>query len=791
MARHCKFDDCWVDGKTFPEFSSWLEKKTLYQAYCKICMKTIELSNMGKRALISHSKGAAHIKRMNAKNSNQPLKAFVIPSYSKEASLVPTGSVQSLFSDENESLENENNSSHANSTSNLTSSATAILRKKTQSCFFSNTSATDAEIYWLLFMLEHRIPMNACKNALSLFQKMFPKDDVPKNMKISPSKAAYSINFGLAPYFEECLLKDMDLSNYYALCFDESFNKIARKEQMDISFRYVDKKTKRTVNRYFTSVFLNQTRASDLLEGIMSNITTITLNKIIQLSMDGPYVNLRLHEMFLNHDEVIALLWIGTCGLHVLHGAVRTSLQKTKWHLNTFLKNLSSFFKNSPKRKRLLLEYSSKNVAPKKYCDTRWLENVPALTAALTILDDVHKMVKDDNTKPPSYNLTYLKTETSKKHLPLSKLFKNILIFLGDPFLKCRLTFFLNISKLFEPFLKKYQDEKPLVPYMNKDITSIARQLIRKILKPNFTKNLDTRRKLNSFLDTIRNTNFCTEYKNDLCSLEKIDVGIELKLMLEDIIKNDPKQEKQALQFRKDIQAIIISILSKISEKSPLKFDLVYNASAILPSNILQYSSETTLEKFDALLTTICSANILKHSEGDLAKCEMETLILKAKDQWKAVFQEFNDNEDRLDTFYLNLLNEDEFPNVIKALEIVFTLSHGNAAVEGGFSVNKSLLVENLSEKSLVSQRKVIDGTKSLGGFNEIEVTPALRNHFTKAHGRYQSFLKTNEGRNKVKSKEAEERKHEQISKLEKEIVALDENYDQRKAELVSKKSKL
>ena len=40
-------------------------------------------------------------------------------------------------------------------------------------------------------------------------------------------------------------------------------------------------------------------------------------------------------------------------------------------------------------------------------------------------------------------------------------------------------------------------------------------------------------------------------------------------------------------------------------------------------------------------------------------------------------------------------------------------LSHGQSAVERGFSINKELLVDNLQEKSLVSQRMVYDHIKS------------------------------------------------------------------------------
>lgn len=52
------------------------------------------------------------------------------------------------------------------------------------------------------------------------------------------------------------------------------------------------------------------------------------------------------------------------------------------------------------------------------------------------------------------------------------------------------------------------------------------------------------------------------------------------------------------------------------------------------------------------------------------------------------------------------------FKNLAEVLKIIITLSHGQASVERGFSVNKSLLVENLAPKSLIAQRIVYDHMK-------------------------------------------------------------------------------
>ena len=55
-------------------------------------------------------------------------------------------------------------------------------------------------------------------------------------------------------------------------------------------------------------------------------------------------------------------------------------------------------------------------------------------------------------------------------------------------------------------------------------------------------------------------------------------------------------------------------------------------------------------------------------------------------------------NTDRLDEFYWNYMIDSK---VCEVFRIIFMLSHGEAAVERGFSVNSELLVENLQEKSL------------------------------------------------------------------------------------------
>ena len=124
-------------------------------------------------------------------------------------------------------------------------------------------------------------------------------------------------------------------------------------------------------------------------------------------------------------------------------------------------------------------------------------------------------------------------------------------------------------------------------------------------------------------------------------------------------------------------------------------------------------------------------------------------------------------------------------------MKIILTLSRGQASVEKGFSINKSILVENLTETSLISQRIVLDQWRS----KHFEVGKNLRKSVTSARGNYQIVL-DDQRRKKVNNKNGLERKsfQEEIdigrakkSMLEKAVVSLSQDADKYPMDVESK----
>ena len=97
----------------------------------------------------------------------------------------------------------------------------------------------------------------------------------------------------------------------------------------------------------------------------------------------------------------------------------------------------------------------------------------------------------------------------------------------------------------------------------------------------------------------------------------------------------------------------------------------------------------------------------------------MNLLIQNVQSKHREKFATFDKSTDAIDLFLGEFLHKNQkYISFWKVCGITFVLSHGQSAVERGFSVNKQLLVENLQEKSLVSQRIVYDDINS----NEIKV---------------------------------------------------------------------
>ena len=183
---------------------------------------------------------------------------------------------------------------------------------------------------------------------------MFPDSEVAKSFQLSKTKCAYYVVFGLAQYLKELLVKYIKLSPFYLLSFDESLNNKLQEEQMDISIRFWDDIAGEAVTRYFNSRFFKRPNADNILEELLKATTNLPTKSLSMLSMDGPNTNWSVHKKLKNIrscEKVPQLFEVGSCGLHVIHGAFQSGVKTTGWEIEQNFKGMWRLFHDSPARR--------------------------------------------------------------------------------------------------------------------------------------------------------------------------------------------------------------------------------------------------------------------------------------------------------------------------------------------------------------------------------------------------------------------------------------------------------
>ena len=151
-----------------------------------------------------------------------------------------------------------------------------------------------------LLSYRSHLSYRSCLNLNELFRKMFPGSQVAKSFQLSKTKCDYYVVFGLIPYFKELLVKDVQLSQFYSLSFDERLNNNLQEEQVDISIRFWDDIAGEAVTRHFGSRFFKRPNSDNILEELLKATTNLSTKSLSMLSMDGPNTNWSVHEKLKN-----------------------------------------------------------------------------------------------------------------------------------------------------------------------------------------------------------------------------------------------------------------------------------------------------------------------------------------------------------------------------------------------------------------------------------------------------------------------------------------------------------
>ena len=489
--------------------------------------------------------------------------------------------------------------------------------------------------------------------------------------------------------------------------------------------------------------------AESMLQHFKTCIEDLNHRNILQVSMDGPNVNKKFHRLFqesittqFNH----ILLDVGTCGLHTVHNAFKDGMDAAGWPVQKLLSGLYYLFKESPARREDYTTASGSSQFPLKFCNHRWLENILVAERALEVLPNVEKYIES--------------VQHKKCTEPKCSSYEVVTSALKDPQIVPKLLCFISIAKILKPFLTNYQTDRPMVPFVAMDLYRLCRNAMSRFITDSAMAEITS---------IVKLVNFDFEDKSKYKQHRKIDLGFEAENKL-------VGSDRQRMDIKMECMRCLKKIVLKIIDKSPLKYPIARHLSCLDPRKMAE-SKEMCVREMRKLLKILTDAGRVASSKCDNILSQLGEFIDTVVTSNKSVFADFQpaNSTQRLDELMSQYLSTDNFRDLWQLVKLLLVLSHGQATVERGFSVNREVVTDNQKQQNVIAQRIVCNHVERVGGIFKVELSHGLLASCASARQKYHEYLEK-ERRQKEQETKNLKRKGElqEIEELKRKRQALE-----------------
>ncbi|GBL84560.1 hypothetical protein AVEN_99516-1 [Araneus ventricosus] len=381
-----------------------------------------------------------------------------------------------------------------------------------------------------------------------------------------------------------------------------------------------------------------------------------------------------------------------------------------------YLRALYNLFKDVPAHRGTYTEFSGSKIFPKKFCSIRWLENSDIAQRAIEILPDVILYVNS--------------VKGDKKRRPSSSSFKIVAENITDPLLTAELEFLISLTSEVEPFLREYQTDDPMIPFLHTDITTVMKSVMSRFVRPDILSATPIMR-----IDL-------NDAKNIL-PVNKIDLGYGTRRALRNKNLVEKIPDSSILKFCRDCFASLKILASKLLEKSPAAYPMVKALTCFDPS--IAANDNCRKLRIRKLLTTLEEHRHISSLLADQA--EKQFHLICSESALQEELKAFSCHTQRVDQFWSHLFKRYTNTDAIQSvMEMVMIFFHGNSNVERGFSVNKECVVDNMKEETLIAQRLVYDGVMDHGkDIGNMDISKSLIHSYKNARSRLTEETKKRE----------------------------------------------
>ena len=411
-----------------------------------------------------------------------------------------------------------------------------------------------------------------------------------------------------------------------------------------------------------------------------------------------------------------------------------------------FLCALHRIFHESPARREDFTKITGSQIFPLKFCPHRWVENARVANRALLVLGNVNAYVDTIIRQPKAYTV------------PSNKSFDTVKEGCKCALMVAKLMVFESVARQFEEFLVRYQTDRPTVPFLCRDLDTLIRGICQRFVKKSVLDEASTAAhlvklnvadvkvhvsyaKIDPGFSTARKLKELAALKKlkELAALKKLKELAALKKLKElAALKKNPVSERGRMEFRLDCKKMMIRATEKLLEKCPLTYTMTRNLSCMDPT-MMAANKDDCVAKFGRVLHKMVDLNQVREQECDALQREYRAFLDEVVAKNNTMFKECD--KERLDTFLVTFMKVDTYSKLWAVTKNILILSHGQATVERGFSINSELVVENLKEESVVSQRIVFDAIAAAGGVLSVPITKPLLSYAQAARQKYMTYL--------------------------------------------------
>ncbi|KAJ8393827.1 hypothetical protein AAFF_G00055560 [Aldrovandia affinis] len=306
-----------------------------------------------------------------------------------------------------------------------------------------------------------------------------------------------------------------------------------------------------------------------------------------------------------------------------------------------------------------------------------------------------------------------------------------------------------------------------MIPYLADDLFTILKRLLQRFVTDDTLKRVKTPVKL-----------FSEDFKDRANHKDAsvINIGFVADKLLSELRVRKKLSERDVLMVRKETKEFLVTAVTKLLEKCPLKYTLVRNLAWLDPQKIKE-NPDRCEKQLRLCLQIISSAGQIRENKCDTILNQFRDFAVICKtsedaSQWPT------GAHSRLDTFFHALLaKEHPFKELWDIVQKVLLLSHGQASVERGFSVNKNITVANMKERTLIAQRVIVDHLHHVGGVANVGMTKELLQSAGCARQRYHVYL-NEEKKKREHTQQTQKRKvvQDEVDQLKEEKKASDQH---------------